>query len=175
MLFNGIVNESYAIMFAINVTLLAMAVLYTLVRLKWRTSDAQRPLSEANNVFTDFFDLNHVVQTCKTVLRKRPNNRRVYLLLMIAAMGFYTFQRDEKPMMYLYVQLAFDWDFTDFSNFKTYVSALQDVILLLAIPLLSKVLKWRDTFIIMLGALCHSVARVFYANVTIGWMLYIGG
>lgn len=161
-------------MFTINASLLFLAIVYSFIRLDWRTNEKQRPLSEANNVFTDFFDGDHVVQTVSTICKRRPNRQRTYLLILILSMAFYTFQRDEKPMMYLYVQLVLKWTFDTFSNFKTYVSALQGVILLCAIPLLSKVFHWRDTYIMMLGALCHSVARVFYATATVGWLLYVG-
>ncbi|KAK9752753.1 Major Facilitator Superfamily [Popillia japonica] len=174
-LYNKVTNKSYAIMFTINASLLFLAIVYSFIRLDWRTNEKQRPLSEANNVFTDFFDGDHVVQTVSTICKRRPNRQRTYLLILILSMAFYTFQRDEKPMMYLYVQLVLKWTFDTFSNFKTYVSALQGVILLCAIPLLSKVFHWRDTYIMMLGALCHSVARVFYATATVGWLLYVGG
>ncbi|XP_022916345.1 probable peptidoglycan muropeptide transporter SLC46 isoform X2 [Onthophagus taurus] len=174
-LYSNVTNKSYSIMFTINASLLFIGIIYTLLRLKWRTNEKQRPLSEANNIFTDFFDLNHVVQTFQTILKKRRNRKRTYLFLLIFAMAFYTFQRDEKPMMYLYVQLVLKWGFDQFSNFKTYVSALQDVFLLCAIPLMSKYFGWRDTYIMLFGALCHLIARIFYATAQVGWLLYIGG
>ncbi|KRT81904.1 membrane transporter, partial [Oryctes borbonicus] len=174
-LYNGVTNRSYAIMFTINASMLLLAILYTFLRLDWRTSEKQRPLREANNVITDFFDTDHVVQTLTTLCKRRPNKRRIYLLILILAMAFYTFQRDEKPMMYLYVQLVLKWTFDEFSNFKTYVSALQGVILLCAVPLLNKVFNWRDTCVMMLGAICHSVARIFYATASVDWLLYVGG
>lgn len=90
-------------------------------------------------------------------------------------MGLYTFQRDEKTMSYLYFQLALKWVFDQVSYFRTYQSALQDITLLIAIPFLSKYLGWKDTVIIMLGALCHSIARVFFALGQTTLMIYIGG
>lgn len=162
-------------MFTINASMLFIAILYTALRLQWRTNEKQRPLSEANNIITDFFDSDHVVQTFTTVFKRRTSRRRFYLLILILSMAFYTFQRDEKPMMYLYVQLVLKWTFDAFSNFKTYVSALQGVILLCAVPMLSRYFHWRDTCIMMLGAVCHSIARVFYATAEVGWLLYVGG
>lgn len=161
-------------MFTINASMLFLAILYTFLRLDWRTNEKQRPLSEAPNVITDFFDTDHVVQTFTTICKRRPKRRRTYLLIMILSMAFYTFQRDEKPMMYLYVQLVLKWTFDAFSNFKTYVSALQGIFLLFAVPLLSKFFGWRDTCIMMLGAICHSIARIFYATAEVGWFLYVG-
>ncbi|EFA08602.2 proton-coupled folate transporter isoform X1 [Tribolium castaneum] len=174
-LFNQVVNKSYAVMFGINVALLFLAIVYSFLRLDWRTNSRQQPLSEAPNLFTDFFDYNHVVDTGKTLFKSRRNNQRCYLLILIAMMAFYTFQRDEKAMSYLYVQLIFKWTFDEFSNFRTVQSAIQDVFLLCAIPLMSRVLGWRDTIIIMIGALAHSVGRIFFATADESWMFYLGG
>lgn len=90
-------------------------------------------------------------------------------------MAFYTFQRDEKNIMYLYVKFVFKWDYVKkFSDFKIFQSALQDLFLLLMVPLLSRVLGWRDTFIVMIGALSHSAARLFYATADSDLYFYIG-
>lgn len=169
------VQQSYAAMFGINVSLLVLAVIYTFLRLDWQTSSRQRPLSEASNILTDFFDYNHVINTCTTLVKKRRQHQRTYLLILILMMAFYTFQRDEKNMSYLYTALVFKWDFNQFSDFRTVQSAIQDVFLLLAIPIMSRFLGWRDTIIIMIGALAHAVARIFYALAQVGWLFYVGG
>lgn len=162
-------------MFGINVGLLALALIYSYLRLDWRTNKRQKPLSEAPNLFTDFFDYNHVVDTGKTIFKFRRHNRRCYLLILIVMMAFYTFQRDEKNMSYLYVQLIFKWSFDEFSNFRTVQSTVQDLFLLFAIPLMSRVFGWRDTIIIMIGALAHSVGRIFFATAVDSWVFYLGG
>lgn len=161
-------------MFIINATLLFLSIVYTASRLEWRTSERQRPLREADNIIVDYFDYNHAVETFQTLFKKRPSNRRMYLLLCIVSMGLYTFQREEKSMSYLYLQLALKWTFDQISYFRTYQSALQDVVLLVAIPFLSTYLGWRDTVIIMLGAICHSIARLFFALGTTTQLIYIG-
>lgn len=173
-LFSNVTNQSYGIMFIINATLLFLSIVYTALRLEWRTSERQRPLREADNIIVDYFDYNHAVETFQTLFKKRPFNRRTYLLLCIVSMGLYTFQREEKSMSYLYLQLALKWTFDQISYFRTYQSALQDVVLLVAIPFLSTYLGWRDTVIIMLGALCHSAARLFFALGRTTALIYIG-
>lgn len=115
------------------------------------------------------------MQTFKTVFKKRLANNRLYLLLLILAMANYTFQRDERQMSYLYLQRKLYWAFDQISTFRTYQSALQDIVLLTAIPFMSKLLGWRDTIIAMLGAIAHCIARVFYATAEVGWVIYLGG
>lgn len=111
----------------------------------------------------------------KTLLKKRPQNRRIYLFIILATMAFYTFGRDEKPMMFLYTQWKFDWTSHEYSNWKTYQSTAYVVVMMLGIPLLNKVFKWPDTAIIMTGALAHCIARIFFVYAETGFILYIGG
>ncbi|XP_031354714.1 solute carrier family 46 member 3 isoform X3 [Photinus pyralis] len=174
-LFSDVTNRSYTIMFIINASLLVAAIIYTGLRLKMRTNDKQRPISDANNVVTDFFDYKHVVDTFKTIFKRRQFTQRAFLLLLILAMATYTFQRDERQMSYLYLQWVFNWNFDQVSTFRTFQSAIQDVMLLVAIPLMSKLLGWRDTIIALIGALAHIAARIFYASANVGWMFYLGG
>lgn len=108
-------------MFIINTSLLVLAILYSLIRLEWRTLPQQQPLSGVN-LLTDFFDKKHVTATVKTVTNSRPNHGKLHLWLLLLIMMLYTFQRDEKPMSYLYTQLKFKWNVTKFSNFRTFQS-----------------------------------------------------
>lgn len=52
---------------------------------------------------------------------------------------------DERPVMYLYTMLVFQWDATNFSNFRTYLSTAYVLVMLLGIPLMTKLFKLRDT------------------------------
>ncbi|KAK4882872.1 hypothetical protein RN001_006191 [Aquatica leii] len=135
----------------------------------------QRPISETKNVITDFFEYKHVVLTFKTIFKKRLFNKCTYILLLILAMATYTFQRDERQMSYLYLQWVLKWTFDKISNFRSYQSAIQDVMLLVAIPLMSKLLGWRDTVIALIGAVLHIVFRIFNATAIDSWLFYIGG
>lgn len=161
-------------MFIINTSLLALAVIYTALRLEWRSSPNQRPLSEASNLLLDFFDYKHVVETAKTFSKPRTRNRRAFLSILIVMMALYVFQRDEREMMYMFCQRVFRWSVGQFSTFRTFQSALQDIVLLFAIPLMSGVFGWRDTVIVMVGAAAHITARIFYAAADVTSIFYVG-
>lgn len=75
-LFSNVTNGSYSILFIINASLLFLSLVYTALRLKWRTVERQRPISEANNLFLDYFDYNHAVETFQTLFKWRPFNGR---------------------------------------------------------------------------------------------------
>ncbi|OAD54240.1 Proton-coupled folate transporter, partial [Eufriesea mexicana] len=61
-LYSNVVNSSYTIMFIINTTLLALAIIYSLIRLKWQVLPEQQSLAGIN-LLTDFFDKKHVIAT----------------------------------------------------------------------------------------------------------------
>lgn len=172
-LWSSVTGYSYAIMFGINASLLLAAILYTLWRLKWRTTDSQQPIP--CNFLSDFFDCDHVVQSVKAVVRKRPGNRRTYLVILFIAMALYTFQRDEKPMSYLYTQLQFQWTAEDYSDYRTFQNASYVVGTLLGIHIMGKLLGMRDTAMVMVGSTAHALARVVFAVAEVSWLFYVGG
>lgn len=176
-LFNQVLDKSYSIMFIINASLLALGILYSIVHLKWQTATTQRSLREVLpcGIFGDFFDRKHVVESIRTLTKKRPMNRRLYLWIFMFAMALYTFQRDEKPMMYLYTQIKFSWDTIKYSNFKVFNSTALVVVMLAGIPLLSKVFGLKDTIIVMIGASAHAIARLFYGFAETPVLFYVGG
>ncbi|KAM3968441.1 lysosomal proton-coupled steroid conjugate and bile acid symporter SLC46A3 [Aphomia sociella] len=176
LLYKNVVNRSFAAMFAINTSLMLLATLYCLIFLEWQTRPEQKSLREANvkNPIKDFFDLNNIKQTLTTLTKKRLNNRRLYLWFLLISMAFYTFQRDERPVMYLYTSKVFKWDATDFSNFRTYLSAAYVLTMLFGIPIMTKLFKWRDTIIVMLGASAHISGHLIYAHATSDKLMYVG-
>lgn len=89
-------------------------------------------------------------------------------------MALYAFQRDEKPYLYLYAQLKFNWTTEIYSNFKTYQSAAFVIVMLVFVPIMNKVLCWKDTTIVILGALAHSFGRIFFGLATASWMMFLG-
>ena len=93
---------------------------------------------------------------------------------MMVSMALYAFQRDEKPYLYLYTQLKFGWTTELYSNFKTYQSAAFVLVMLIAVPIMNKVLKWKDTMIVIMGAAAHSLGRIFFGFATGTWMMFLG-
>lgn len=114
------------------------------------------------------------MQSISTLTKKRKENRRAYLIIFMLSMAFYTFQRDEKPMLYLYTQLKFNWNADTYSYFKTYQSTAFVVMMLLGIPVMTKLLKFRDTVIVMIGAISHACGRIFFGLAEVPWVMYVG-
>lgn len=114
---------------------------------QWQTTEKQKPISEVEKCgfLCDFFDKEHLRASFKTMTKWRPINRRAYLWMLMFSMLFYTFQRDEKPMTFLYTQFKFHWNTETYSNFKTFQSSAYVIAMLGGIPLMSKVFGMKDT------------------------------
>jgi MFS transporter, PCFT/HCP family, solute carrier family 46, member 3 len=90
------------------------------------------------------------------------------------AMALYAFQRDEKPYLYLYTQYKLNWTLEIYSNFKTFQSTSFVLVMLIAVPIFNRVLKFKDTAICAIGACAHSLGRVVFALANTTWMFYLG-
>ncbi|XP_026333444.1 proton-coupled folate transporter, partial [Hyposmocoma kahamanoa] len=176
-LYNHVVNKSFTAMFLINTSLMVVATLCCILFLKWQTRPEQKSLREAGatNPLTDFLDINNMKQTLRTLSKPRANHRRLFLWFLLISMAFYTFQRDERSVMYLYTMTVFQWDNTAFSHFRTYLSTAYVIVMLFGIPFMTKVLNWKDTIIVMLGAVSHMTGHFIYAHATSGKLMYVGG
>ncbi|XP_043796786.1 thymic stromal cotransporter homolog isoform X2 [Apis laboriosa] len=172
-IYTNVVNKSYTIMFIINASLLFLAILYSLIKLKWQTLPQQQVLM-GTNLLTDFFDKKHIIATIKTVIKTRPNHGKLHLLFLLIIMMLYVFQRDEKPMSFLYTQLKFKWDVNTYSNFRTFQSSTFVLAMLIGVPIMSKLMKIRDTIIVTIGAIAHASGRIIFALAKIPELFYVG-
>ncbi|XP_012235348.1 lysosomal proton-coupled steroid conjugate and bile acid symporter SLC46A3 [Linepithema humile] len=170
-LLNG---KAYTFMFAINATLLALAIIYSFMRLKWRTSSQQQPLV-GTNWLLDFFDMRHVITTVRTLVKSRLHHGKLHLWFLLLAMCLYTFQRDENPKSQMYTSLIFKWNVADFSNFKTFKSTLFVLAMLIGVPIMSKLLKMKDTFMVAIGAIAHAAGRIVFILANKPELFYVGG
>ncbi|XP_030380286.1 proton-coupled folate transporter [Scaptodrosophila lebanonensis] len=175
-MFEHVFNRSYGHMFTVNASLLALAIIYTLFALKWQTTPRQRSLRELGccGIWSDFFDKQHVKDSFGVLLKPRQGHRRIFITILLFSMALYTFQRDEGSYLYLYTVSKFQWEVREYSTFKTFKSAAYVIAMLLAVPLMNKLLGWRDTTIIFVGAWAHSIARVFFYFAATPKLLYAG-
>ncbi|EDV95782.1 proton-coupled folate transporter [Drosophila grimshawi] len=163
-LFYNVFDMSYANMFAVNASLLFTAIIYTLLVLKWQTTPNQRSLRELGccGFWGDFFDVQHIKDSFGVLAKRRSGHRRTFLYILLLSMALYTFQRDEGNYLYLYTFDKFGWQVSSYSTFKTFKSSAFVIAMLLAVPLMNKVLGWRDTTIVFIGTWAHAIARLFY-------------
>ncbi|XP_014256849.1 proton-coupled folate transporter-like [Cimex lectularius] len=170
-LYYNVLGRSYAAMFTVNAAFLVAAIVVAWAVMDWKTTEG--PCDVSGPCF-GLVDFGHVAASFKTLFKPRRNNRRLFLFLVLIAMALYTFQRDEKHMVFLYTQHVFNWDLAQYSKFRTFQSSVFIFGLLLLGPLLTKLLKLKDMVMVMLGAVSHFVTRVIFATVMEPWQFYIG-
>uniref|UniRef100_A0A1B0B6N5 Major facilitator superfamily (MFS) profile domain-containing protein n=1 Tax=Glossina palpalis gambiensis TaxID=67801 RepID=A0A1B0B6N5_9MUSC len=175
-LFYNHFNRSYGTMFALNASLLAISIIYTVLVLKWQTTEKQRSLKELSccGFIIDFFDKQHVQDSFGVLMKSRPGYRRCFLIILLISMALYTFQRDENQYLFLYATFKFNWGVDVYSVFKTFKSSAYVIAMLIAVPLMNKFFNWRDTTIVFIGAWAHAIARLFYYFATTGTLFYVG-
>lgn len=144
--------------------------------MQWQTSPKQKSLRELGccGFFPDFFDFQHLQASFGVLSKKRPGSPRSFLIILLISMALYTFQRDEKPYLYLYAQFKFQWDVKIYSRFKTFQSSAYVIATLISIPLMNKILGWKDTVIIFIGVVAHISARFFYYLADTPSLFYTG-
>jgi hypothetical protein len=90
-------DKSVVICFSVNTILVLSALVYSAMRLEWKTAPkAVSPVAKKKPFLCDFFDRHHLVATINAILRKRPGHRRAYLWGLLIAMALYTFHRGSK-------------------------------------------------------------------------------
>lgn len=166
-LFSGPLFQSYSKMFMVHAAFQASAIIYTYFFIPRRTKavcENQGPACSAS----------HVTETLKTLFSPRKERRRLLLILCLIGIVLYTLQRDEKKMTQLYTLKVFNWGVKEFSQFKTFQSSFYIAGLLVGVPLLKKLFHLRDTYIMIIGAISHITARIFFIAANSPFWFYIG-
>lgn len=165
-LWERVAKFDYGIIFLFNIAFMMVAVMYTYLRIEtdYRSRTSLR----------DCLKLEHIKQTIETLGKRRKFYGTSIMWLLFLGMSFYVFQRDERPIVYLYTTNTLKWNDSIFSEFKMVASFLYVLVLLLGVPLMSKVFKIRDTVIVMMGATSHILGHFIYANATDTKYMYAG-
>lgn len=178
-LFHRVVNKSFVVMWALNSALLLAAFVFGCLVLNFVSSPKnQKSVKEVSlcEFFKDIFRIGYICKTFKIFRKPAPGsltNRR-NIVLLIVAMGLYIFQRDEKPYLYMYTQLKFNWGVSEFSFYKTMASVNFAVCMLVGARILTKCFKLKDYTIIMIGTLSHISARIWYFLADQPTYMYVG-
>lgn len=146
-LFNHIFEKSHTVMFALNAGIQICALVSAYFLMDWQTTTSQHSMSHMSiwNIFQAYFQFRHIASSYRVLTRKRPANRRAFLIMLLISMALYTFQREENIYLFLYATFKFKWDVNQYSNFKTTKTCSFVLAMLLVVPLLNKIFKWRDS------------------------------
>lgn len=110
-------------------------------------------------IFGDFFDKNHAIDTIGTLIKKRAERNRLLLWIFLVTIFFDAFSKNEQTIAYLYMRHKFQWDHTEISNYRIVISGTYILLLLCGMPIMKKIFHWRDTTIAMFGASTLFISR----------------
>lgn len=70
------------------------------------------------------FSLHHVKDALQVTFKKRPEPNRKYMFILMAMMIVQTAPFYGESIAYYFVRTQFEWDYKDFSQYSSIVSAL---------------------------------------------------
>lgn len=117
------------------------------------------------NCLLDFFNPIVAVECVKVLMRKRENQGRATVILLFV-MYFIAVGPafGEEPNEYNFTRIALNWDGVVYSTYATYGNATSLVGTIIMVVILSKMLKFSDPFLGVLGTTLSCVSRIFYVS-----------
>ena len=171
-LFQNVSN--YYIIFGTSIGFALCGIFYTLFCVKESVKKSKEEKNEHK-----FFDLANVKGSFQTTFKKRPNNDRTRLILLVLNFMTFMFCMNTSRFDYLLVGLKYDWTIVEFSNYLSIQRICRLSGLFLLLPLLSRVLKVPDGLVSSIGTLGTTIAYLLIAlgdrdwPGPIGWVMYL--
>ena len=120
----------------------------------------------------NLFDWRHVRDMFKVVLKKRPEQKRTQIMLLLLAHNILVlcYLGPTLSVLFGYVQKVFHWDIGIYTRVSSFFTFLNIGTTMMFTWILSKVLQWKDISIAMIGAV-----SVLLIMVVRGSILTLGG
>lgn len=140
------------------------------------TSATQKSLKELKccGIWCDFFDRKHISDSFKLLTIKRLHDRHIFLWILLFAILFYRFPVDEHNYVFLYTTMTFGWNIESFSNFGTFRSIMNILMVSIGIPILTEFFKLRDSTATIIATIGFTASRFVYAFAKIPSTFYVG-
>lgn len=122
----------------------------------------------------DFFDRKHLDDSFKLLTIKRLHDRHIFLWILLLAILFYRFPVDEHNYLYLYMTMTFGWNIESFSNFGTFRSVMNIIMISIGIPIFTEFFKFRDSTSTIIAIIVFTASRFVYAFAKIPLLFYVG-
>ncbi|XP_055321169.1 uncharacterized protein LOC129577699 isoform X2 [Sitodiplosis mosellana] len=125
------------------------------------------------NCLLDFFNPVVAVECIKVLMRKRVNRGRATVILLFV-MYFIAIGPafGEEPNEYNFTRIALNWDGITYSTYATYGNATSLVGTIIMVVLLSKLLKFSDPLLGVIGTSLSCVSRICYTFAETLVMMY---
>lgn len=123
--------------------------------------------------FKNLFKWQHLVEVFSTCCKKRPNNARLILWLLISSLTLIIFAGDgPNNIFYLFVREKFDWQITEFTYFIASVVVIQIIGNLIGVYILNQYFGIEELPLIMLSCFSAIASAIIIALARLSWHLY---
>ncbi|XP_071441069.1 probable peptidoglycan muropeptide transporter SLC46 isoform X2 [Hetaerina americana] len=116
-----------------------------------------------------------VKDVLQTLLKKRSNGQKIYLILSILSNGSSTMvSNGESNLYYMHGRKEFGWEIIDFILYRSVTNGLQMMGAIFAVSILSHKMKIADAPLAIFSYLGSSVGSIIMAFASTTWMMYCG-
>lgn len=117
------------------------------------------------NCLLDFFNPVVAIECAKVLIRKRKNRGRETVILLFV-MYFIAIGPafGEEPNEYNFTRIALNWDGIVYSTYATYGNATSLVGTIIMVVVLSKMLKFSDPILGVIGTTLSCISRICYVS-----------
>uniref|UniRef100_T1J6Y9 Major facilitator superfamily (MFS) profile domain-containing protein n=1 Tax=Strigamia maritima TaxID=126957 RepID=T1J6Y9_STRMM len=172
----------YVTVYVVNLILYVITLLYILIFVK---ESINGPTGQTSK-YASLFKLSNVKENMAAVCKKRENNGRFHLALLIAtaAISFLPLYA-EYNVTYLYARWKFEWSEVTYSNYSScvFVACLLGAVkqssklllpqgLTFVMPFMSLRLRMQDAIIGILSSIAKVASELIIAFSSQGWMLF---
>ncbi|KAK4885570.1 hypothetical protein RN001_001841 [Aquatica leii] len=155
----------------ISLTLFIIAFAYGIIKV----SEPVKIKHDKVYLIKDIFNVQHVTDTFKILLRRKQNVSRTNLLcLLFICFILGIVHSGEGSAFFLFTQQAYQWTVVDFTYFNTLGSVIKFIALTAAVPILAKVLRLSEIMIMIVAHIDAIIVSVIFVTVQSPIGLYIG-
>uniref|UniRef100_T1J6Y8 Major facilitator superfamily (MFS) profile domain-containing protein n=1 Tax=Strigamia maritima TaxID=126957 RepID=T1J6Y8_STRMM len=163
-------NYTYEPVFVISAAVFGLNVLYVAFFIR---ESVKVDIKKSRNMCLEFLNVENVKQTWVTFIKKRENNGRKQLFLLLLAVSVIFMPLYAKGSLTLtYTRLKFEWDEETFGHYQTADFVFNFLGLMLLLPLMSKLFKWQDITIGIISSFGKILSEILIGISVKGWMLF---
>lgn len=169
--------------YGLSASLFVFGLLYTVFCIREQqpeqpadSKEGQTPI-KSKWLIRRFFDLDHVVQTFRVVLRTdptRPRRRPIIILLLVVWVLLAGPMQSEGSLLYLFTRLQFSWTEVEQSFLGTFSSITSLIGSTFIVDVLSGRLAATDATIAIVGLTSKLLANCVYAAAQVSWVFFGG-
>ncbi|XP_064623139.1 proton-coupled folate transporter-like isoform X2 [Lineus longissimus] len=167
-------NYGFPVVFGVILIIHVLVILYTLIWVK--DIQTETAVSRGDSSCCSYlFNLEHVRQYIKCVVKRREDNsrRNMWLVMTSLFIGFLCFS-GIKDISYLYVKRSpLSWSRTIYGYYQGFQMGLTAVLLIVGAPILKMVFHVHDTTLILMGIVSTIASQILYAFSTKLWMVFL--